>query len=26
LIEPEIDGDEDKAAEIYKTRGLHFWL
>ena len=24
LIEPEIDGDEDKAAEIYKTRGLHF--
>jgi len=24
LIEPEIDGDEDKAAELYKTRGLHF--
>jgi hypothetical protein len=24
LNEPDIDGDEDKAAEIYKTRGLHF--
>ena len=24
LNEPGIEGDEDKAAEIYKTRGLHF--
>jgi hypothetical protein len=24
LSEPGIEGDEDKAAEIYKTRGLHF--
>jgi hypothetical protein len=24
LNEPDIQGDEDKAAEIYKTRGLHF--
>lgn len=24
LLEPGVDGDEDKAAAIYKTRGLHF--
>jgi len=24
LKEPEVDGDEDKAAELYKSRGLHF--
>ena len=24
LNEPGIEGDEDMAAEIYKTRGLHF--
>jgi hypothetical protein len=24
MKEPGVDGDEDKAAAIYKTRGLHF--
>ena len=24
LSEPDVDGNEEKAAEIYKARGLHF--